>query len=57
MRVSSDLKKFKKIKNNLIDGFKPIYLKIYSDIVNSNTNNIQKDQVVPEIVDKLIKQI
>ena len=47
----------KKIKNNLIDGFKPIYLKIYSDIVNSNTNNIQKDQVVPEIVDKLIKQI
>ncbi|MFL2601079.1 MAG: hypothetical protein ACJ0PU_02975 [Flavobacteriaceae bacterium] len=47
----------KKIKNNLFDGFKPIYLKIYSDIISSKTNNIQNVQVVPEIVDKLIKQI
>tara|TARA_B100001175_G_C19471572_1_gene622050 strand:+ start:671 stop:1621 length:951 start_codon:yes stop_codon:yes gene_type:complete len=45
------------IKNNLSNGFKPIYLKIYSNMEKMVETDFNKIQIVPKIINRILKQI
>ena len=45
------------IKNNLSEGFKPMYLKIYSNMKKMVKTDFDKIEIVPKIIDRILKQI
>lgn len=45
------------IKNNLSEGFKPMYSKIYSNMKKMVKTDFDKIEIVPKIINRILKQI
>mgnify|MGYP001186566531 CR=1 FL=1 len=45
------------IKNNLSEGFKPMYSKIYSNMKKMVKTDFDKIKIVPKIINRILKQI
>ena len=45
------------IKNNLSEGFKPLYSKIYSNMKKMVKTDFDKVEIVPKIINRILKQI
>ena len=45
------------IKNNFNEGFRPVYSKIFSTLGSRTQTDFKKIEIIPDIIDQLIKQI
>ena len=45
------------IKNNLSEGFKPLYSKIYSNMKKMVKTDFDKVEIVPKIINRILRQI